>query len=329
MMPIADLHCDLLLFLSNGKERTPLDPEARCALPQLKKGGVCFQTLAVFTETKPGSSRLGEAQFRIFSKLEKYGFNRLKEMTFPESIKGIHTTVAIENASSLCEEDEPLSLAFERLDRYRKLVGPILYISLTWNSENRFGGGNDSKVGLKKDGQAFLDYLHGKQIALDFSHTSDALAADMLNYIEKNRLQILPIASHSNFRSVHSHLRNLPDDIAKEIAKKGGIIGFNAVYKIVGSPFLSSALRHLEQAAKLGIADQLCFGADFFCIDDLPPSLQLNLPVFDSTFEDASGYPKLLDHFRTLLTEKQIEGMAWKNLADFLNRLNKSVPLCC
>ncbi len=71
---------------------------------------------------------------------------------------------------------------------------------MTHHGENRFGGGNSTGIGLKKDGEALLEYISEKKIAIDLSHTSDALAGDILNYIVKNKLGLSVLASHSNFR---------------------------------------------------------------------------------------------------------------------------------
>ena len=75
--------------------------------------------------------------------------------------------------------------AFVRLDTLIREIGPILYISLTHHGENRFGGGNKADAGLKDDGEALLDYIDGKHIAIDLSHTSDALAHGIVNHIDR------------------------------------------------------------------------------------------------------------------------------------------------
>jgi len=51
----------------------------------------------------------------------------------------------IENASSFCEEAEPLQEGHERLKHIATSVRKTLYISLTWGMENRFGGGQSYK----------------------------------------------------------------------------------------------------------------------------------------------------------------------------------------
>ena len=56
---------------------------------------------------------------------------------------------AIENASGFCEEQEPLEDGLRRFERLVAEAGPLAYVSLTWNDENRFGGGNKASAGLK------------------------------------------------------------------------------------------------------------------------------------------------------------------------------------
>ena len=50
-MIIADLHCDLLSYLAQKEKRNAENPECRASLPQLKKGNVRVQVLAVYCET--------------------------------------------------------------------------------------------------------------------------------------------------------------------------------------------------------------------------------------------------------------------------------------
>lgn len=316
ILPIADLHCDLLSYLAKDERRTPLDPAPRCSFPQLKAGHVFLQTLAIFTETQKGSVAVAQKEVEAFKRLASQGCSRLYARRLPQKREMIHIIAAIENGSGLCEEDEPLKAAFARLDTIDKEAGPLLYISLTWNTENRFGGGNATKIGLKEDGKQLLNYLNGKKIAIDLSHTSDWLAYDILNQIDGGNLHIPVIASHSNFRSVVNHPRNLPDELAKEVIRRGGVMGFNIVGFIAGEDYLS----HITYGLSLGAEDNLCFGADFFCDDD--PLPLNNLPRFNEEYPNASCYPKLLKLFEKELSQEQLEKIAYKNLDNFLQRIS-------
>ena len=285
-MKICDLHCDLLAFLGEGGDL--MNKEVRCSLPQMQRGGVAFQAMAIFTETKKGSVASAKRQRVAYNTLLTHGAFQEWQGSF--STNKISIALAIENLSGLLEEDEPLDLLFERM------VEPF-YVSLTWNSENRFGGGNHTSIGLKRDGELFLEYIDGKKIAIDLSHTSDHLAHDILEYIDKRNLKITPIASHSNMRAICNDPRNLPDELASEIVKRGGVIGLNFVRKFVGEQPPRSFVEHVEHLKYLGGGENQVFGADFFYERTIAPNPLVPRPYYHKGFEDASCYPLLLASF--------------------------------
>ncbi|HEX2578857.1 MAG TPA: membrane dipeptidase [Rhabdochlamydiaceae bacterium] len=308
-MKIADLHCDLLSYLAEDGSHTPLDPASRASIPLLKQGSVAFQIMAIFTKTEKGSVEQGIKQAEIFFTLPT---------KYPVFGHEIQTGLAIENASGFCDETEPLSKGIERLEAWLKKAGRIAYMSLTWNGENRFGGGNGAQMGLKKEGLQLLQWMSGKKIAIDLSHTSDKLAEDIL----KTNLDITPIASHSNFRKVADHPRNLPDHVAKEIGARGGVIGLNFVRVFLGGPLGRQGpedfLRQVDHADKLGLLDRLSFGADFFADHILPPELNYMLPMFNSGFDNASCYPKVIALLEKHLPRAMVEKIAHQTLLEFL-----------
>ncbi|MCH9626453.1 MAG: hypothetical protein S4CHLAM2_00750 [Chlamydiales bacterium] len=324
-MPVVDLHCDLLSYLAQKDERHAENEEIRCSLPHLKKGNVLLQVCAVYTQTGKGSVASAEKQFTIFRTLPTLhpkGFAHLKTLALPKSSEHVHVIAAIENASGLCSEREKLERAFSRFDQYRETAGPILYISLTWNEVNRFGGGNQSKVGLKRDGELLLEYLDGKKIAIDLSHTSDALAYDILNYIDAKGLAITPIASHSNFRKIANHARNLPDELAKEVIRREGIIGLNFVKHFIGKNYPEDFTRQVDYARSLGGFDHYCFGADFFYDKDMPIAYHPFIPFFYPPFGDAGCYQDLIAHLNEVFTKQELEKIAHQNFANFLARMH-------
>lgn len=326
-MQIVDLHCDLLAYLAGTEERHAENEEARCSLPQLKKGGVFLQTLAVYTETGKDSVASAEKQLTIFRTLPTLypeGFSHLKHLQLPEPDGKISIVAAIENGSGLAGENEKLENAFARFDQYQKTAGPLLYISLTWNHENRFGGGNYSKVGLKRDGELMLDYLDKRKIAIDLSHSSDLLAHDILNYIDAKGLRILPIASHSNFRKITKQPRNLPDELAKQVIARGGVIGLNFVKNFIGKSAPEDFIRHLDYARSIGGFDHFCFGADFFYDADMPLALHPFMPFFFPEFGDSGCYPAMLHHLNEVFTKQELEKIAHLNFRNFLKRLECS-----
>lgn len=300
-MDICDLHCDLLCYLAHDSTRSPSNPEVRCSIPQLNEGGVKSQVLPIFTSTEKGSAQKGMAQWGVYKKLQ---------------IEGVRLSLAVENCSALCEEDEPLANCLERLDR----LGSLTYASLTWNGENRFGGGAGSTKGLKEDGKELLRHLSGKRIAVDFSHASDWLAYDILNQMDREGLDLPILASHSNFRAVHDAVRNLPDDLAVEIFKRGGVIGINFVKMFTG-PTPDYYVKQIEHALALGGEDQLCLGADFFYGMDVPADQRKPPEIYwFEDFGNASCYPRFFQLLKGHFSEEMLRKLAHGNFNTKIER---------
>lgn len=314
--PIADLHCDLLCYLAFEKTRSPYDLAVRCSIPQLLAGPVNFQLLPIFTPTEEGSVASGLAQLKVYH-------TQLKQHAVFGST--IRVQWAIENASALVSEEESLQEGLQRLGIAFSSERPV-YVSLTWNGENRFGGGAATpNVGLKGDGKELLRFLSGQGIAVDFSHASDPLAYDILEQIDKEKLSIPVIASHSNFRAVCDVPRNLPDPLAKEIFRRGGVIGLNFVRMFVGPENPTFFARQLAHGLQLGGENQLCLGADFFYGLDVPASSRQVPEVYwFSDYDNASCYGKVIQIWKKELglSDETIKRITSLNFNNYLSNLN-------
>lgn len=321
---IADLHCDLLCYLAGDVTRTPYDIAVRCSIPQLREGGVKLQVLPIYTSTEPGSVASGQAQIAAFNKLLHEHSDQfacyLPGRNLSQTSR-IQTMLAIENASSLISEDEPLDHGLERLQHLFNQQEKVAYLSFTWNAENRFGGGAHTSVGLKSDGKILLHFLAGKSVAVDLSHTSDKLAYDILDEINRRNLDIPVIASHSNARVVADAARNLPDELIKEVIARCGVIGLNFVRPFVGEEPISGFRRHLDHFLSLGAHDSLCFGADFFYGNDVPIAHRKSPEeLFFSGFDHSGCYLRVIELWkeRSGIDERTLCKILSKNLIHFL-----------
>ena len=221
------MHCDLMVYMLMHPQANPEKRDFGASFPYLREGNVKLQVMAMYTTVEPESSQHGPAQSEIYKQLLKdYApeFYQAGPGFTAHAGNGIATVAAIESASGICNETEPLDNAFRNLDLILENVGRLFYISFTHHLENRFGGGNYATAGLKPDGEALLEYMAGKQIAIDLSHTSDALAHDILDYTYKKGLEVPVIASHSNVRGLTDVSRNLSDKELDALAAKGGVI---------------------------------------------------------------------------------------------------------
>lgn len=326
--PVIDLHCDLLAHMLDMPNPDPFKREGiGCSFPALAEGNVKLQVMAIFTATQKGSTALALRQSEIFASFLTKFPNDCTLIDDVSTLGQIATSsklgmiAAIENASGFCEEDEPLEVGLERLEQIIANTKRILYIGFTHHAENRFGGGNNSKAGLKEDGKTVLQYLNGKKIAVDFSHASDALAHDILDYVSEHSLDIPILASHSNYREVFNHVRNLPDAIAKEIIQRGGIIGVNFLRAFVNNEDSNALYQHINYGIELGGLNSVCFGADYFSTDKHPD--RSRVPFYFKEHGDASRYPSILETIAQKVSPHVIEGISSKNVMRYLLQLWK------
>ncbi|MEC5156320.1 dipeptidase [Chryseobacterium sp. MP_3.2] len=323
--PVIDLHCDLLSYLTRPNTTIYDTDNIGCSVQDLKAGNVKLQVMAIFAPTEAKSHEYGLKQSEIFRDLnltdnELFRFEKKHLSTFSNN-ENIGMLAAVESGAAFCDENMDLKEGFKNLETIIENVGNILYISFTHHAENRFGGGNFAEAGLKNDGKALIDYLHQRNIAIDFSHTSDALAYDILNYISKENIQVPILASHSNYRPVYDHKRNLPDDVTKEIIHQQGLIGLNFVRAFVNPDHVEALEEHVAHGLSLGAENAISYGADYFYTKDMPDKSRI--PFYFAEHDNASKYPKINTIFEEKFGQDQMEKISSQNALDFLGRLWK------
>ncbi len=300
---IIDLHNDLLTYLAFSDSHGP-DEESCCSIRQLREGGVRCQVLPVFSPTVLDSEETLQKQLDCFHRLCTQNPD---DFSVSDKKGAIRIFWAIENVSSFLGEDEPIEVGIDRLQKASKQFGPPVYVSLTWNGENRCGGGAGADKGLTDDGKAIIDALDPKT-ALDLSHTSDQLVHDILDYTSR-----FLIASHSNFRPVMDVPRNLPDEIAQEIVKRGGLIGLNLIQPFVGASE-GSFFDHIEYALSKGWGDALSFGADFYSLKVVPEDLKEQLQGhFFSSWKDPSSMRDIATQVVSRFGRELAHKLLWSN----------------
>lgn len=169
-------------------------------------------------------------------------------------------------------------------------------LSMTWNQNNLYGcanpyNGTADDTGLTDAGRALAAECGARGILLDVSHASDNTCNDIL------AVSTLPVlATHSNFRAVCPHPRNLTDAQALAIRDSGGLIGLNIYPDFLGGDDLQALLRQLEYGLHLVGEDALCFGFDVDGIERYPAGLTLERSLHRQVAEflAAQGCPQPL-----------------------------------
>jgi len=316
-----DLHCDLLYYLLKANTK-PDDKELGCGLPYLQEGNVKLQVMAIYAATQTNSTHEGLAQSKLFADLLKNDNFFLfdpKEDIEKQQDHRVGVLASIENASSFCEEDSSLDIGFKNLETIINTTKKIFYIGITHHSENRFGGGNNAEAGLKADGKVLIDYLSDKNIAIDLAHASDQLAYDILTYTDQKNYSIPILASHSNYRKVYKNNRNLPDELAKEIIHRKGLIGLNFIKDYIDHHHPERLYEHIEYGLSLGGENSIAYGGDFFNDKDHPD--QSRYPFFFDEFNDATAYNTINNRLAEQFSTEIMEKISHTNALEFIRRM--------
>lgn len=173
-------------------------------------------------------------------------------------------------------------------------------IGLTWNAPNGLadGCGEPRGGGLTQLGKAVVLEANRLGMMVDLSHLSDRAMRDVLEVAEAP-----PMASHTNARAVHDHVRNLPDADLKAIAEKGGLVGICAYPPMLsaGEATLEDMVRQIDHMVELIGPEAVGVGADFIDFIDRSwaesaifwPYRDALVQPFPRGFETLEAYPNL------------------------------------
>jgi membrane dipeptidase len=107
--------------------------------------------------------------------------------------------------------------------------------------------------------------MNRQGMMVDISHVSDKTVLDVL---EMSTAPI--IASHSSARAVYEHPRNLPDELLKKIADKGGVVQAtieyvkaHASYERPELPTVAEFVDHIDHIVQVAGIDHVGIGTDF------------------------------------------------------------------
>ena len=127
------------------------------------------------------------------------------------------------------------------------------------------------------------------------------------------------MASHSNYRPVFEHPRNLPDEIAKEIINKKGLIGLNFVRAFVNPDKVEALEEHVSHGLELGGENSICYGADYFYTKSNPDKSRI--PFYFKEHGNAGCYPQINKEFEEQFGAEQAKMISNQNALDFIKRL--------
>lgn len=162
----------------------------------------------------------------------------------------------------------------------------VRWMSLVYNARNQVGGGCHDPVdeGLTPFGRQLLAELDRVGIIKDCSHAGYRTAREIIEFSAQPA-----IFSHSNALRLCPHPRNIPDDLIRACAERGGVIGINGIGIFLGDHEAGTAsiVRHIDYVAQSVGPDHVAIALD--CVFDLE-NLNTRLAAAPSIWPQAGGY---------------------------------------
>ena len=213
-MFIVDLHCDSLSTVSseqgliNSYNFSKTDPQLQ------------FTAAFVPRKNQPPEQRrhrlmrFMDIYIAEYTRLGLVNVTGCHDLAFAQAVEKRATMFTVEGGGGLFADSEEL----KTLHRMGMRV-----MGLAWDgTELSASAFDEDDYGLTEAGRDMIDRCSELGIIIDVSHMSDKALADAL------KATAYPvIATHSNLREITDSKRNLPIDMAKRIASRGGIIGLN------------------------------------------------------------------------------------------------------
>ncbi|RIV29409.1 membrane dipeptidase [Alicyclobacillaceae bacterium I2511] len=307
-MPVADAHADILWKMEQSGEEFYGTSALQASAQRLAVGGVKAQVFALYVSPLESP----EAQLHHMLKEIDLFYHQVvasskvaavgtwNEFVKAQQVGQLAGLLSVEGAG--CLQGDPAIL------RILWRLG-VRGIGFTWNLANGLADGcmEPRNGGLTTMGRVLLAEVVRLSMWMDIAHLSDTGVKEVLS------LTAGPImASHANCRQIHSHPRNLTDDVIRELIVRKGWLGLVFEGNFVAAhpqPDMYDLFRHLDHILELGGDDIVGFGSDF---DGASHPLK--------GLEDASAFQQLavavVDRYGKEIAAKVL----WNNFREFLHR---------
>ncbi len=255
-MNVFDLHCDTVsACLKQGKDLSENDLQL-----DLRRG-LSFehwvQTFAFWIDDCYREEDAWNHFLKQYAFWKKEALKNRQEMTFLSDSHGVSPHHC--NAILSIEGGAALGGKLERIEQIKNMG--ISFLTLTWNGPNELGAGVSGMGGLTPFGKEAVRELERQNVMIDVSHLNEEGFWDVAKIARKPFL-----ATHSNYREVQEHPRNLKKEQVLELIQRKGLIGINfyPVFVTGGQNCrIEDILRHIEGILSLGGEQVLSLGSDF------------------------------------------------------------------
>ena len=276
----VDTHVDtpLLLLVSEnydlGMRHEPKKIIYKLDLPRMEEGGLDAVFLAIFVfqgpRTPEGNEKAKQNALQTFTAIKD---------SLDQNADAAELALTPDDAYRLqrdkrraifigMENGYPVGTDLSLIQTYYELGAR--YITLChWANNDICDAATDpagpEHNGLSEFGKQVVAEMNRLGMMVDISHVSDKTVLDVL---EMSTAPI--IASHSSARAVYEHPRNLPDELLKKIADKGGVVQAtieyvkaHASYERPELPTVAEFVDHIVHIVNVAGIDHVGIGTDF------------------------------------------------------------------
>ena len=260
-----DTHVDIPLdYMRQPRYDAGGDSVLQVDLGKMERGGLDAAFFVIYVGQGPLTAEgyadavaQAERKYSAIELLLAKNPDRIRAATSPQQVRDNHAQgllsamIGIENGYSLGHDLARIDAAYARGARYLGLVhagnNDLCTSSAPDVDKGEPAWGSAGDTGMSEFGRAAVARANALGIMVDISHASDNCMRDAL---AASKAPI--IASHSSARALVDHKRNIPDDLLRAIAAKGGVIQAVAYKEFVKhDPARAAAEKALqEQVAK-------------------------------------------------------------------------------
>ena len=288
---IGDMHADALLW---DRDLTKRWGRGQVDLPRLAEGNVALQVFTTVTKSPSGLSYEANAAdarddvtllyigqlrpFRSWRDLTERALEQARQLAkaeekAPEALKIIRTRADLAEVMRRREGGEKVIGGILGAEGGHALMGEIgnlnrLYdagfrlIGLTHFFDNALGASLHGEAGggkgLTKFGRQVVQKMVEKQMIIDLAHAAPAMAREVLEMVD------MPVVvSHTGIRSHCDTVRNFPDDLMRDIAATGGLIGIGYWADVTCDDTPAGIAGAIVAAIGVVGADHVALGSDF------------------------------------------------------------------
>ncbi|WP_276922626.1 dipeptidase [Ferroplasma acidiphilum] len=140
-------------------------------------------------------------------------------------------------------------------------------IGLTWNYDTKFASSCYSKkdYGLTGSGEELVKICNSSGIIIDLAHAGKKSILDTCNVASKPVLD-----SHTNFKVLKDHPRNIDEDSIKSIVDTGGVMGITGIRPSLHTPDINGMLESITYLGDNFGWKHVSLGTDFLGIPEPP-----------------------------------------------------------